>query len=172
MRKIFLFLSIGFLLQSCIKQETGDYTLRFNRILSMEAGSRSLITHVYGFNIPTGWDNLLSSNNLQNSDIEKVLVRNIRLSPLLSSSISYRYIESIKVIIIDPSKPQIRWPIGEATPQFNEGTGDLFLFPGIANLKDYLSLSQMRIECEIRYRDNLTSTTEHDFELEFDVFRK
>lgn len=157
---------------SCRKQDLGDFTLRFNRTLTIEAGSRSLITHVYGFNIPTGWDNLLSSNQLQNSDIDKVLVKNIRLAPLFSNPISYRFIDAITVYIMDPAKPNIRWPIGDIRPDFNERTGDLFLFPGIADIKDYLSLTQIRIECEIRYRDNITSTTEHNFELDFDVFKK
>lgn len=159
-------------LVSCVKQEVGDYTLRFNRVLTIEAGSRTLITHVYGYNIPTSWDNFLVSNNLQNSDIEKVRIKNIVLTPLLGSPISYRFIDAIKVYISDPAKPSNKLPIGEAIPQPNERVSDLYLLPGIADIKDFLSLPNIRIECEIRYRDLITSTTEHNFQLDLDVFVK
>ncbi len=160
------------MLSSCIKQEDGDFALQYREVFEIAAGSRPLIINGYRFNFVTSWDNFLKNNNLVNDDIEKVKIRNIRIAPNLSNPISYRFIEEVKVYISDPNKSNSRIQFGEAYPQANERTSDLFLLPGIADLKPFISLPKMKVECEIRFRDIITSTTENIIELDFDIFKK
>ncbi|MEP7194892.1 MAG: hypothetical protein ABI851_00115 [Saprospiraceae bacterium] len=166
----FLMLSTSFI--SCIRQEPGDYKLRYNRPFTIEAGSSTLLTHVYVFNFISGWNNLLSANNLSINDISKVNIFNVSISPFLSNEISYNFIEEIKVFIYDPADRASKLQIGSAYPEPNEKSGILYLLPGIADIKDYVSLNQFNVEVEIRYRELLTSSTDHNLELEFDVYKK
>lgn len=172
MQKILYFFLTVTLFSSCVRQQEGDLSLQYREVFEIAAGSRTLIINGYTFRITTNWDNFLLSNNLTNDDIEKVRIRNIRIAPNLSNPVSYRFIEEVKVYISDIDKPNARIQFGEAYPELNERTSDLFLLPGIADLKPYISLPRMRVDCEIRYRELITSTTEHIIEMDFDIFKK
>jgi hypothetical protein len=170
--RIFLLLLAIASLSSCTKTEDGDFKLAYTRPFRIEAGSGTLLTYVVDMDILTGWTAFLKSNNLTAADIGRISVRSVTISPLLANEISYRFIEEARVFIQDPTKPQSKIPIGSAYPQPNERVSNLFMFPGIADLNDYLPLPQIKVYVELRYRDIITSTTDHQVEMQFNIFKK
>ncbi len=172
MRLLFNLFVISLLIISCRKQDEGDFTLNYNRSFTIEAGKSPLLTHYIDFNILTGWNSFLSNNKISISDIDRIAIRNISLTPLFSSDFSYQFIEEVKVYIEDPSKTGSSLQIGSAYPQPNEKSGVLYLLPGIADIKDYVTLPQIKIIIGIRFRELVLSSTDHNLALQFDVFKK
>ncbi|MEO6189525.1 MAG: hypothetical protein ABIO44_03270 [Saprospiraceae bacterium] len=170
--KVFFATLFGlFCLTSCVKQEVGDFKLQYNKVFTISAGSSTTFINVVDFYQRTGWDNFLSGNALKSTDISRVTVASISVAPLLANEISYRFIEEIKVFILNPVDPKSKLQIGSAYPQPNERISNLFLLPGIADIKDYISLDEVRFQIEIRYRELITSNSDHNLELQFNVFK-
>ena len=170
--RFFLYLLIGVSLSSCTKSEEGDFKLSFIRPFRIDAGSGTLLTYVIDMDVPTGWTSFLKANGLTNANIDRVSPRSLTISPQLGNGISYKFVEDVRVYIQDPAKPSSKIQIGRANPLPNEREGNLYLFPGIADLKDYFMLPQVKIYVEFIYRDLITNNSDHQIEMQFNIFKK
>ncbi|MBK9271281.1 MAG: hypothetical protein IPM48_06760 [Saprospiraceae bacterium] len=171
MRIIALALLIGGCFTSCTKQEIGQHRLEYLMDFVIGAGQNPLQTHVYEKAIRSGWEEFLSAHQLHDSLIEKVLIYSIGIRPLLANPISYGFVEEARAFIADKSLPSTQ-QIGIANPVPGEPEGELFLLPGIANVKSFLNKEIFHLILHLRYRNVIRSTTDHLVTFRFEVFVK
>jgi hypothetical protein len=134
----------------------------------IQAGSNPIFTHVSYWSVFSNWNSFSQANNIDISKVTKISPKKIIVTPILNGVISYNFIEEVKVYISAPGL--IKLPIGEVFPYPNLGDGDLFIIPGLANVKDYITSGEFRIDLEIRYREQIRTSTDHRLTLQFDVF--
>ncbi len=157
------------LLQSCVKQETGDFKLEYRMKLELPADANPLLTHVFEQRMASGWVSFLIANNLDAQDIKMVRPRSIILSPVFDNPVGYELIREAHASIYDPQDPGGKLPIAELYDPVGN-PDELVLLPGLANLKDILAQGEFVLNLELNVRVIPGSVSEHFLTVQFDVF--
>ncbi|HRI00404.1 MAG TPA: hypothetical protein PK006_05055 [Saprospiraceae bacterium] len=155
---------------SCEQQEEGQFTMEQSLQFTIQAGLNPLLTHVYEWNPQSPLHSFLAQNQLTKDQIKKITVREVYLEPVLSGPISYRFLESVKALISDPSKPLLEFSLGEVMPLANESVGNLQMLPGLADMKPYLILDRNTVKIELRLRELITTSFAQRLVIKYSIF--
>ncbi|MBK8954640.1 MAG: hypothetical protein IPM34_03660 [Saprospiraceae bacterium] len=156
---------------SCSKQETGDFKLEYRMRIELDAAANPLLTHVYQQRLPSAWVSFLLANNLDNEDIRLIRPREVFISPVLDPEISYKLFAEAHVSLFDPSDPLNKLYIGDIYDNI-EDREELFLLPGLADVKELIMLPEFVLQLEMNLRSVPGRVSEHFVVVQFDVFLK
>lgn len=168
------FIAVLFLVTvfSCRKVEEGDYQMTYDKSFQIRAEWGTIFTHVAEITYWTDWKTFLANNQLTENEVDRITIKDVIISPLLADPISYRFIEEIKVFIFDPNKPNYRIQIASEYPEPNANAGPLYLIPGLAEIKEFMSKERVGISIEMKFRQFVGSNLDQNIHLVFDVYKK
>ena len=78
--------------------------------------------------------------------------------------------DNFLVQIYNPQDITYKLPIGEIYNIPNNKVEDFYLIPGLAEIKEFVSIPSFKIDLNLRYREIIRTNTDHRLFIKFDVF--
>lgn len=171
MKNLYYYLLTLSCLTSCVDNgPEATHQLEYPLSFVIIAGSNPVLTHVNAWQVQSSWQNFLTTNKLTSSQITQVKPRTLRIASVFNTPQNYDYIEEARVKIFDPSKVNFKIPIGEVFFEPKNRDVDFYLVPGLADVKDYVSLDFFNINLDLRYREVIRQNLDQRLILTFDVY--
>lgn len=159
-------------LSSCVQQDISDFRIEYSMDLEIAPDGNLIATKVYTQLFESEWIKFLIRNNINDDQIDRVMPMEIRLEPILSNPISYGFISKAEATVYTLQAPGARIHIGEKYPDLGVSRGDLYLFPGLANIHPILQNGQFVLELALNYRTSPGSFFDNRLIVKLDVFLK
>ena len=114
--------------------------------------------------------NFLVQNNLTAEQVTAIKPVSLHITTIFNTPINYDFIEEAKVKIYNPQDITYKLPIGEIYNIPNNKVEDFYLIPGLAEIKEFVSIPSFKIDLNLRYREIIRTNTDHRLFIKFDVF--
>lgn len=133
----------------------------------IQPGLNTFDTHIYTLSpVPSGYAAKLLASGFTEEDVVSIEPRRAFLSSLFED-VNLDYIHRVSIYIFDPFNPtdKIEFLYLDPVP-FRDKTG-IQLFPGIADISEWIEREYFGIEVRLNYREVTPSLTQ--MKLEFDL---
>jgi len=169
-RKYFLWLLPVLLLSNCQKEEAFLFEIPYVLDFNIPAGLSTFDTHIFEFtNIPTRINNVLTNQNLDAAEIQRINARVGRFSTLFPGQ-SYNFIREVVVEVFNPQNPTTAVREIFFRDRILPNTGDeLFIDASLPDVKEFLLEDFFNIRIELRLQNISPTLVETRFEFSFVV---
>ena len=167
---IFLYLFLLCLLLSCRKDRRQElFTLSYPPPpikFDILPGLNTFDTHIYTISpIPTRYAELLAQSGRSANDVIAIEAKSGQLSSIFQD-INLDFVHRVSIFIYDPFEPDNKIEFFYMDPVLFGDKTVIQLFPGIADISEWVQQEFIGVEIRLDYRQNTPTFFEMEFEFE------